>query len=152
MKSKPVNINVPMAAFINCCYRHADFTNSNDYRCSLELFFKKQEKLIEIGFALCAYQSGLLVKRLRNQIRSSNSRFLATRQVATSKAVHHTHFCRKYDEALRGLATQDYITDRLPVKESTHTHLFRRRNVIICVMLPELEDRITFPDGDWMFN
>ena len=72
-----------------------------------------------------------LVKRLRKQIRSSDSCFLAMRQIATSKAVHKTHSARKYDEALRGLATRDYITDRLPVKESTHTYLLRMRKVII---------------------
>ena len=84
-----------------------------------------------------------LGKLLRNHIRSPDSRFLATGQVVTSKAVHQTQFRRKYDEVLKGLAKQDYTTDQLPAKESTHTYLFRMRNVIICVMLTELEDGIT---------
>ena len=49
MKSKPVDVNVPAAAFNRCC-KHADFTNSNDSKAVVfELFSTKQEKLIEIG-------------------------------------------------------------------------------------------------------
>ena len=36
MKSMPVDVNVPAAAFNRCC-RHADFTNSNDSSSSLRV-------------------------------------------------------------------------------------------------------------------
>ena len=48
MKSKPVDVNVPAAAFNRCC-RHADFTNSNDSSCSLRVVLYETSEAIEIG-------------------------------------------------------------------------------------------------------
>ena len=48
MKSKPVDVNVPAAAF-NRCRRHADFTNSNDSSCSLPVVLYETREAIEIG-------------------------------------------------------------------------------------------------------
>ena len=48
MKSKPVDVNVPAAAFNRCC-RHADFTNSNDSSCSLRVVLYETREAIEIG-------------------------------------------------------------------------------------------------------
>ncbi len=36
MKSKPVDVNVPAAAFNRCC-KHTNFTNSSDSSCSLRV-------------------------------------------------------------------------------------------------------------------
>ena len=56
MKSRPVDVNVPAAAFNRCC-KHAHFTNSNDSKAVVfELFPTKQEKLIEIGLH-CVHNS-----------------------------------------------------------------------------------------------
>ena len=48
MKSKPVDVNVPAAAFNRCC-RHADFTNSNDSSSSLRVVLYETREAIEIG-------------------------------------------------------------------------------------------------------
>ena len=48
MKSKPVDVNVPAAAFNRCC-RHGDFTNSNDSSCSLRVVLYETREAIEIG-------------------------------------------------------------------------------------------------------
>ena len=65
------NGNVPTAA-VNCCCRHADFTNSNDSRstssCSLRVVLYETREATS----------------LRNQIWSLDSRFVATRHTATS--------------------------------------------------------------------
>ena len=71
-----------------------------------ELFSTKQAKLMREDCTACI-PVWSLVKHLRNQIWSLDSRFLATRHTATSKAVHQTHFARKDDAAERGLATRD---------------------------------------------
>ena len=55
MKSKPVDVNVPAAAFNRCC-RHADFTNSNDSSCSLRVVLYETREAIEIGLH-CVYTS-----------------------------------------------------------------------------------------------
>ena len=48
MKSKPVDVNVPVAVF-NCCCRHAEITKTTTLAVVFELFSTKQGKLNEIG-------------------------------------------------------------------------------------------------------
>ena len=77
--------------------------HSNDSSCSLQVVVYKTR---DMDSTACI-PVWSIVKRLRNQIPFLDSRFLAIRHTATSKAVHHTHFRPKYDAAKRGLATRD---------------------------------------------
>ena len=66
MKSKPVDVNVPVAAFNGCC-KHADFTNSSDSKSVVfELFSKKQDKLIEIELH-CVHTSLVFSEAFKKQ-------------------------------------------------------------------------------------
>ena len=63
MKSKPVDVNVPVATFNRCC-KHTDFTNSNDSKAVVfELF---STKLIEIGLH-CVHTSLIFNEAFKKQ-------------------------------------------------------------------------------------
>ena len=85
---EPADINVPVAAF-SCRCRHADFTNSNDSSCSLRVVLYKTREANEIGLH-CVHTRLAFSEAYKNQIRSLDRQFLATRHTATSKAVHQT--------------------------------------------------------------
>ena len=65
MKSKPVDVNVPAAAFNRCC-RHADFTNSNDSSCSLRVVFCETREGNEIGLH-CLHTSLVFSEAFKKQ-------------------------------------------------------------------------------------
>ena len=65
MKSKPVDVNVPVATFNRDC-KHADFTNSNDSSCSLRVVLYETRETNEIGLH-CLHTSLVFSEAFKKQ-------------------------------------------------------------------------------------
>ena len=65
MKSKPVDVNIPAAAFNRCC-KHADSQTATTVAVVFELFSTKQEKLIEIELH-CVHTSLVFSEAFKKQ-------------------------------------------------------------------------------------